>query len=215
MLGSTAIYTAKEVYELRQDNSRLSKAKSELKIRNQQLINNSNKLERQLVDQKRIISQSTKRIANRSVRSTVRSTAAIPIESVPIIGISTIIATTAWEIRDTCQTLEDMSNIERSVGLEPDTTVFSKVCQSTGIQSARALHYGKMRESECRLQAKSAKERIYELARETSNTIDNEDLNDIDYQDEILQSAEEEFQAINKICDCIADLACNPNTFAP
>ena len=145
---------------------------------------------------------------------TMRSVGAIPLESVPILGISTIIVTTAWELRDTCRTLDDMADLQAYLGQDPDMSFAARACDMVAIHSARVDYYGGMPESECRAKAEVARDRVFELAEharaEAPHLIDETGVFDV----EIEQAAEDEFMAINEICDCIADLACDPSQLA-
>ena len=71
-----------------------------------------------------------------------------------------------------------------------------------------------MRESECRAEAEAARARVFELADRARDEVP--DLFDSGgaFDVEIEQAAENEFVAISDICDCIADLACDPDELA-
>ncbi len=228
IVGSTAVATLTETRSLRQQaqalqrsnqdvtqrNRTLAASNSDLTARNQRLATENTDLQDQLSRQRRATSSAARRIGQRAVRTTTRSIAAIPLESVPILGISTIIATTAWEIRDTCSTLDDMAELQGYFGQEPDTSFAARACETVSLQGARVAHYGDMRESECRAEAEAARARVFELADrarvEVPDLLDSGGAFDV----EIEQAAENEFVAISEICDCIADLACDPDELA-
>ena len=215
VFGSTAVVTATEASDLRRTNQNLDQRNSDIRKRNQRLASTNKKLERQLTGHRRITANTARRVGQRAVRTTTRSLAAIPIESVPLIGISTIIATTAWEIRDTCRTLDDMAEIQKQLGQEPDPGFAEKVCDTFAIQGARVDYYGDMTVSECRAQAKVSRDRILELAAQSNDEIPDL-IDDMDrWNEETAQAANEEFKEINAICDCIADLICDPDDLSP
>lgn len=214
MFGSTVVVTAAEARDLRRTNQNLNRRNSDLSTRNQRLSTTNHQLERQISGHRQVTANTARRVGQRAVGTTTRSVAAIPIESVPMIGISTIIATTLWEIRDACRTLDDMAEIQKQLGLEPDPSFADKACNALPVQGARLDYYGNMTISECRAEAQAARDRIYHLATEISEEIPDliEDMDRFD--EETVQAADEEFEAINVICDCIADLICNPDDLA-
>jgi hypothetical protein len=228
IVGSTAVATLTETRSLRQQaqalqrsnqditrrNRTLAESNSDLAARNQRLATENTRLQDQISRQRRATAGAARRIGQRAVRTTTRSIAAIPLESVPILGVSTIIATTAWEIRDTCSTLDDMAELHRYFGEEPDTSFAARACETVSLHGARVAHYGDMRESECRAEAEAARARVFELADRARDEVP--DLFDSGgaFDVEIGQAAENEFVAISDICDCIADLACDPDELA-
>ena len=76
---------------------------------------------------KKVVSKITKRVAKRTIRGAVRNIAAIPAESIPIAGVTIISGITAWELYDACKTMEDMDEINKSMGSD-DTVEKGKVC---------------------------------------------------------------------------------------
>ena len=215
MFGQTAVMTVAESSNLRQSNRRLQAANSELSTRNRQLDENNRqlrstnqRLENQMSRQRRVAATGANRIKRRSAIQATRSISAIPTESIPIIGITTIMAMTAWDIRDACWTIEDMSEIQTSLGEDPDDGFATRICDTLYLQRARSDRYRRMTVSQCRTEASATREQILEVARAARDEIP--DLIDpVELDSEIMQVAQEEFDAINEICDCIADLACN------
>ena len=215
MFGQTAVMTVAEASNLRQSNRRLQAANTDLSTRNRQLdegnrqLRSTNqRLENQMARQRRVAANGANRIKRRSAFQATRSISAIPTESIPIIGITTIVAMTAWDIRDACRTIEDMSEIQKSMGEDPDDGFVTRICDTLSVQRARTARYRSMTVSQCREEASAARDRVLEVARTARDEIP--DLIDPDeLDDEIVQVAEEELDAINKICDCIADLVCS------
>lgn len=195
---------------LRKTNSHQAQANRVLRVENERLTTTSKQLSDQLSGHRRVTAATAHRIGQRAVRTTTRSIAAIPLESVPVLGVTTIIATAAWEIRDTCDTVDDMAKIQRELGQEPDVTFAARACDEIPLQGARVDHYGSMPISECRAKAEAAQNRVFYLAKQARD-----ELPDLvepwgAFDEEIRQAADNEFQAINEICDCIADLICDP-----
>ncbi len=215
IFGETVVITVAEARRLRQSNLTLQAANSELSTRNRQLDENNRqlrstnqRLENQASRQRRVAVDSANRIKRRSAFQATRSVSAIPAESIPIIGITTIMAMTAWDLRDACRTIEDMSEIQTSLGEPPDDGFATRICDTLHLQRARSDRYRRMTVSQCRTEASATREQILEVARTARDEIP--DLVDPDeLDDEIMQVAGEEFDAINKICDCIADLVCS------
>ncbi len=158
--------------------------------------------------------QGARRIGQRAVQTTTRSVAAIPIESVPILGVSTILATTAWEIRDVCRTLDDMAEIQRAIGHTPDTGFAERACDMAPLWRERGDHYGDMTISECRDEAEEARDRVFELAAQAREEVPDLITEAEDFDDEVRAAAQAEYDAINRICDCIVDLDCAPAKLA-
>lgn len=228
VFGPPAVATVTETQRLRQQNQAVQRSNRELhrtnrqqaqanrvlSTENQRLITNNNRLSGQLSGHRQVTASTASRIGQRAVRMSTRSIAAIPLESVPILGVTTIIATTAWEIRDTCATLDDMDEIQRQIGQEPNKSFASRVCENMPLQGARVDHYGNKSVSECRADAETARDQVFELADQARDAVPDLAVDDNDFDAEIIQAANEEFEAINVICDCIADLLCNPQDLA-
>lgn len=223
LLGSSAVMTVNESRRLRQQvqssqrsnqdlarqNATLTNQNRDLNASNQRLATENNRLNDQLSRHRQATFHTARRMEQRAARSTMRNVGAIPLESVPILGISTIIVTTAWELRDTCRTLDDMADLQRYMGQEPDMSLAAHACDLVSVHSARIDHYGGMPVSDCRAEAEAARARVFELAEyaraEAPHLIDEAGVFNV----EIEQAAEDEYTAIIEICDCIADLECD------
>lgn len=190
-------------------NSELSRTNNQLSQRNQQLNAANQNLERQAARQRQIASNSANRIKRRSAHLASRSIAAIPAESIPILGVTTIVATTAWDLSDACKTVRDMGEIQISLGLDPDEGMTEWVCEKLNLRGERANLYEQMTAAQCRMEATTARDRILELARSSRDEIPPLIPDPNEFDSEILEIAEQEFDQINSICDCIADLACD------
>lgn len=193
------------------DQTQLEARNRTLASTNQRLTTDNTRLQSQIAGQKRQTAAAARRIGQRAVRTTTRSIAAIPLESVPIVGISTIIATTVWEIHDACRTLDDMTELQILFGEEPDKSFAEQACaRVSSLQASRVGHYGRMSESKCRSEAEAARQRVYQLIEKAQENVPDLIADDTAFDAETERTAESEFLAISIICDCIADLNCDP-----
>ena len=200
--------------ELQQANARQARANHILSTDKQRLITDNKLLRERHNDYRRVTASTARRIGQRAVRTSTRSIAAIPLESVPFLGVTTIIATTAWEIRDTCNTLDDMAEIQRRLDQEPDRSFAARACDNLPLQGARLDHYGNIPLSECRANAEAARDRVFELADQARDEVPDLLAYENAFDEEVVQAANDEFGAISAICDCIADLLCDPEDLA-
>jgi hypothetical protein len=65
------------------------------------------------------VKDTTERVSNRAAYAAGRNIAAMPMESVPFLGIGVIVGATTWELADACALMQDMHELE--VALDPDT----------------------------------------------------------------------------------------------
>ena len=70
-------------------------------------------LGKQIKTNKNVAGKITKRIAKRTTRGAIRNIASIPAEAVPYLGIPVIIAITALEIKDACETMKDVDELNK------------------------------------------------------------------------------------------------------
>ena len=84
-------------------------------------------LKNRLDANKKAVSRITEGIAKRTIRGVSRSLAAIPADFIPIVGDTIAHGVTAWELYDACQTMKDMDEIIRSMGIN-DTVEEDKAC---------------------------------------------------------------------------------------
>lgn len=81
---------------------------------------------------KKAVRQTTNRVARRTAIATTRNTASIAAEAIPYIGIAAILAATAMELNDACETMKDLHELE--MAMDPssaDATEKNKVCGAT------------------------------------------------------------------------------------
>lgn len=111
---------------------RYSKLSNEKKILNKKLTTAERRLAlsqktppKQAISKVRTI---TKRIVNRSVRNTVRNVGLTPAESIPFVGTGLVIFATAYDVKDSCDTMKDMNEIMSTMGLNEFDGEADKVC---------------------------------------------------------------------------------------
>lgn len=71
------------------------------------------------------------RISARSAKNAIVNISAIPAESVPYLGISFIVAATAYDINDACSNMKDMDEIMSILEIESDNDKTTKICGQT------------------------------------------------------------------------------------
>jgi hypothetical protein len=109
----------------------------------------------------------TARIGRRSADNAVRNIASIPLESVPILGALTIVSVTALEIKDACQTLEDMEALRIMAGRPASET--DRVSQICSMIVRPPTLPSELTISQCRAHAKNIRA---ELGGEAANTVE-------------------------------------------
>ena len=85
-------------------------------------------LKNRLDANKKAVSRSTKNITRRTIRGVRRSLAAIPADFIPYVGNAITLGVTVWELYDACETMKDMDEIIRSMGIN-DTVEEDKACK--------------------------------------------------------------------------------------
>jgi hypothetical protein len=70
------------------------------------------------------------KIVKRTARTTAKSIASIPLESLPYIGVATILTVTAYEIKSACDNKKDMDSLYSELGFldNEETSAFDDVC---------------------------------------------------------------------------------------
>ena len=71
------------------------------------------------------------RLASRTKRVAAKSIAAIPAESIPLIGVAVLIADTGYELYAACETVRDLDQLYADLGMADETAddVMHSVCQ--------------------------------------------------------------------------------------
>lgn len=65
---------------------------------------------------KKAVGDVTERIAERTARGALRNLVSIPAEAVPFFGIAAVVGVTTWELRDACETMKEMNELNRIMG---------------------------------------------------------------------------------------------------
>lgn len=95
----------------------LKKRKSELREKNKKLRETRNK-----------VAKTRTKIQKRVIRNATRNVGAIPAESMPVIGIATIVAVTTMDLKDACDTMTDLDDLSVTLGFEEVDPKTTKVC---------------------------------------------------------------------------------------
>lgn len=105
------------------------------------------------------LDRSTRRIAQRVVRGAGRNVAAVPMEVVPVVGAATIIAVTALDIKEACDTVNDMQDLRVASGIDEEPQDWaSQVCGSFSRPSSPEVC--EMTVPQCREHAQDVRERL-------------------------------------------------------
>ncbi len=62
-----------------------------------------------------------RRVATRTTRGAIRSAGGTVAQALPVVGVASVVGLTAWELRDACETLEDLADLEPGVAGDADT----------------------------------------------------------------------------------------------
>ncbi len=119
MLGKELHRTRAEAADLRTKNTRLMGEVSEAKTVNYR---------GQKVFIKDAVSDTSRRISTRTVRSTTRNVAVMPGEGIPFYGIAVVVAETGLEVNDACQMMRDMYELDVAFNADHVITDGDTVC---------------------------------------------------------------------------------------
>lgn len=112
--------------------------------------------------------KATRGIARRAIRGAGRNVAAVPFEAVPVIGVATVVAVTALDVRDACGTIRDMQELRVASGVDDDPQGWTEeVCGMFPQPAAPAVC--EMTIDECREHADTVRAQI---GAETGDLID-------------------------------------------
>ncbi|WP_375264202.1 hypothetical protein [Palleronia sp.] len=170
--------------DLKAELARLEGERADVIKKNSVLTGSVQKLEGQLADSRMTIGQLEKRrplpdwqvekldritarIGRRSADNAMRNIASIPLESVPILGPLTIVSVTALEVKDACQSLEDMEALRIMAGRPASETdrvsqVCSLIVHTPGLPNQLTI-------SQCRAHAENIRA---ELGSEAAKNVD-------------------------------------------
>lgn len=141
--------------ELKATKTELKTANTELKTVNAKLINTKADLRKHRM----VVDQSTERIARRVIRGAGRNVASVPLEVVPMVGVATVVAVTAMDIKEACDTLNDMQDLRLANGIDEEAKDWtSQVCGS--FSQASTPEICGMTIEQCRDHAQAVRARI-------------------------------------------------------
>ena len=104
-----------------------SKAIIDLGIKLADSVKEATGLKNRLNANKKAVSRITKNITRRTILGVGRNIAAAYAEAIPVSGVAVILGVTTWELYDACQTMKDMDEINKSMGIN-DAVEEDKVC---------------------------------------------------------------------------------------
>lgn len=110
----------------------LKSKNTQLKNKNLELNKDNDELKKKYTDQtakNKASKQISKDIASRLLRNVSINTSSVLVESVPYLGVGTIIGVTAMDINDACNTMKDVNRILKNIGEEPDINTATKICK--------------------------------------------------------------------------------------
>ena len=85
------------------------------------LKNTNNTLQKQnknLLKNKKHIGKITKRIMTRTSIGAARNLASVPAEAIPAVGIAAVVGVTVLELKEACETMKDMNELNVLMGIE-------------------------------------------------------------------------------------------------
>ena len=126
-LGSKLAASEKVVTGLRDELAANEAEITDLRIKLDDSVKKATRLKNRLNANKKAVSQITKRITRRTIVGVGRNITAAYAEAIPVSGVAVILGITAWELYDACQTMKDMDEINKSMGIH-DTVEKGKVC---------------------------------------------------------------------------------------
>jgi hypothetical protein len=78
------------------------------------------------------VEETTQRVTKRTAAGATRNVAATFGEAVPVIGVGVVVAATAWELKDACDTMKDLHELE--VALDPAKANDASVQEVCGLR---------------------------------------------------------------------------------
>ncbi|WP_306006008.1 hypothetical protein [Aquicoccus porphyridii] len=170
---SVVAQMSQDISRLKSRNASLSSDNKEMRAKNRKLTTDLDKSQanlkktrtdldttRESLKRTRVeLDGSTRRIAQRVVRGAGRNVAAVPMEVVPVIGAATVIAVTALDIKEACDTVNDMQDLRVNNGIDEEPQDWaSQVCGSFSRPSSPEVC--KMTVPQCREHAQDVRERL-------------------------------------------------------
>jgi hypothetical protein len=78
------------------------------------------------------VEETTQRVTKRTTAGATRNVAATFGEAIPVIGVGVVVAATAWELKDACDTMKDLHELE--VALDPTKASDASVQEVCGMK---------------------------------------------------------------------------------
>jgi hypothetical protein len=78
------------------------------------------------------VEETTQRVTKRTASGATRNVAATFGEAIPVIGVGVVVAATAWELKDACDTMKDLHELE--VALDPAKANDASVQEVCGLR---------------------------------------------------------------------------------
>ncbi len=69
------------------------------------------------------------RMATRSAANAMRNASSVPAEAIPVVGTAIVLGVTAWDLKDACETLKDLNELNTSFNHQP--VDHARVCGMT------------------------------------------------------------------------------------
>ncbi len=90
------------------------------------------KLTSTLATQQKVVARVSRKVTKRTAAGATRNVAATFGESIPVIGVGVVVAATAWELKDACDTMKDLHELE--VALDPTKANDASVQEVCGLR---------------------------------------------------------------------------------
>jgi hypothetical protein len=125
--------------ELDTEKRRRAKLATDLKVKDQRIASMAAKLNNPRVAYrgqskllKEAVGDTVTRVSRRTAVAATRNVAAVFGEGIPVFGVGVAVAVTAYELKDGCDTLTDLRELE--LALDPDTVVSAEKVEACGTQ---------------------------------------------------------------------------------
>lgn len=107
------------------------------------------------------VQDTTSRVYRRSAAAAIRSTSSMAAEAIPVIGIAAIVGITAWDLKDSCDTMKDLRELEQA--FSPDAAIEPEVGEVCGMTMPTQDEVYQSVRSSPRLAWQAAKSYVREL----------------------------------------------------
>lgn len=129
--------------ELDARKSDIAKLESEAEVQNKRIVSLSDELEEARVaqtvtyrNQRKLLTEAvedtSQRISQRTIQRSARNVSAVFAEAIPVVGVAVVVGVTGLELRDSCNTLKDLKELEKS--FNPTVKLEDDVQQVCGLE---------------------------------------------------------------------------------